>query len=205
MPKFSNDIFTAKSSGFYLFGGQDDNGKALNDLWILRLPKPKSKKRTLDPNFEWERINPVGVLPKPRYGHTCTLVSGYLIVVGGRNDEQFHSEGVIHLSEIVAFNIQACRWENIKLHGTPPEGRWGACAELVGSKLVLYGGMELSNYCNSDICFIETDQDVAEDLAIGDDMMLKFEKAMRKREVIRRNVQKLVQKPSVRNLFRKMF
>lgn len=204
MPKFSNSVFNTKTSGLYLFGGQDAAGRALNDLWILRLPLVKSLKRALDPHFEWVRLAPGGITPTARYGHTSALVQDYVVVVGGRNDELYHTSGVSHLSEVVVFNIEHNRWESINLAGSPPEGRWGACVEVAGSKLILYGGMELSNYCNSDLCYLETDQDVVEDMLIGDNMMLKFEKALRRRDVIKRNMQRLVAKPSIRQLFRKM-
>jgi hypothetical protein len=201
MPKHSNSIFTPTTSGLYLFGGQDAAGTAQSELWILRLPKPRQKNRSIiDPYYAWELLLPGGMSPTPRYGHTTVLVTGYLIVVGGRNDKLFPSEGVIHLNEIIAFNIQFYRWENINLAGTPPEGRWGACAELVGSKLIIYGGMELSNYCSTDLCYLETNQEVVDDLIIGDNVKLRQERVLRRRAALRREVLKLVTKPRHKKL-----
>jgi hypothetical protein len=206
LPKFSGEIFTANTSGLLLFGGQDSAGSALNELWILRLPKAANRKLSVvSPHFSWERLRPAGITPKGRYGHTSVLVQGYLIVAGGRNDQMYQSERVIHLDEIIAYNIQTCRWEEINLAGTPPIGRWGACAELVGSKLIIFGGMELSNYCNSDICSIETNQEVVEDLLAGDDLKLKLDRALNRREIIQRKVRKLMAKPSTKLLLKRFF
>lgn len=205
MPKYSNDLINAQTSGFYMFGGANNEGKALNDLWILRLPKAKSKKTITDPHFEWERILPNGHSPKGRYGHTSAIVQGYIFIVGGRNDELFATEGVSHLNEVIVFNIQHCRWEEVQLAGSPLEGRWGACAEVIGSKLILYGGMELANYCSGDLCYMETNQYVVADLLLGQDNTLRYQQAIQRRDVVQRNIKDLMAKPSIKQLFRKMF
>jgi len=76
-----------------IFGGQDENGTPLDDIWVLQQPGPGV------PNWKWERIYPIGDLPSKRSGHTASTIwldgveQGMLVfggVAGSANFSDFY-------------------------------------------------------------------------------------------------------------------
>lgn len=59
----------------YVFGGNNEEGEKLNDLWRLDL-------RT----YFWERINALGDLPCGRAGHSAVVYMDLMIIFGGMKD-----------------------------------------------------------------------------------------------------------------------
>lgn len=56
----------------YLFGGQNSNAETVNDFWRYSFGMK-----------QWQRMNPKGVVPQPRSGHTLICVEKSLIMFGG--------------------------------------------------------------------------------------------------------------------------
>jgi N-acetylneuraminic acid mutarotase len=153
IPMSQDDVFNSKNSGVYLFGGVDRNGKARNDLFVLRIKRFKAQSDGL---FRWTKLTPVGRPPQARYSHTTTLVTKYLFIVGGRTSD-ITPLGDYDVTEIAALNIEACRWEIVNIYGSYPGGRWSACSSCLGSTLLYFGGMRLEKYSKSKMYVMEAD------------------------------------------------
>ncbi|HUW23225.1 MAG TPA: kelch repeat-containing protein [bacterium] len=77
-----------------IFGGEDKNGKPLDDFWVLYTPGPG------EPNYRWKRIYPIGDLPSKRSGHATGLFWGgdgeKVLIFGG-------FDGSNNLNDVYAF------------------------------------------------------------------------------------------------------
>ena len=70
--------------GFYMFGGQNSNGDAVNDLWILEADHKQK-------GFQWVNRNTMicGSPPDARFDHTMDRLQELLVIVGGRSKTAF--------------------------------------------------------------------------------------------------------------------
>mmetsp|Transcript_9816 Transcript_9816/g.19335 ORF Transcript_9816/g.19335 Transcript_9816/m.19335 type:complete len:249 (-) Transcript_9816:1170-1916(-) len=153
IPYSQDEFINHKNSGIYMFGGIDRNGKVKNDVYVLRIKRFKGH---ADGLFRWTLLSPVGQAPIARYAHTATLVTKYLIVIGGRSNT-LTKYGGYDVTEVAALNIENCRWEIVKVNGHYPGGRWGAVCCCLGSSVLYYGGMRLERYSKSKMFIMETD------------------------------------------------
>jgi len=68
-----------------IFGGEDEDEKPLDDVWLLHTPGPG------EPNYRWERIYPIGDLPSGRRGHAAALSGGpegqQMFIFGGSGEK----------------------------------------------------------------------------------------------------------------------
>ena len=94
------------NEGFYLFGGIDQKGNTMNDLWLIE-PYYRDNEKVLSPNtcdyltskpflsVNIRRIDDYsGKPPCPRISHGSTIFKDwnkhyYLVIYGGRNDGIF--------------------------------------------------------------------------------------------------------------------
>ena len=77
-------------------------------------------------------------LPPPRRAHTTTLYKHYLVIFGGGN-------GQAALNDIWALNVADpahLTWEEWKTTGTRPQKKGYHTANLVGPKMVVFGGSD---------------------------------------------------------------
>jgi hypothetical protein len=56
------------------------------------------------------------------------------------------------------FNISTIAWEQYKVLGYVPEGRWGHCMTTFNSKILILGGLSHRGFLGSEIYEFETDQ-----------------------------------------------
>jgi len=80
-----------------IFGGEDKNGKPLDDFWVLHTLGPG------EPNYRWERIYPIGDLPSGRVGHAAGASSGLggegtMFIFGGYDGDE-------NLNDVYVFSI----------------------------------------------------------------------------------------------------
>jgi hypothetical protein len=71
-----------------IFGGEDEDGTPLDDVWILWEPAPGGP-----PDWRWEKIYPIGDLPSARTGHAVALGWGWqgeriLYIFGGDDGDE---------------------------------------------------------------------------------------------------------------------
>jgi len=85
--------------GMLIFGGKDEQGNPLDDVWFLQEPDPGPS----PDNWKWEKLYPIGDLPSARSGHVAGFVwngdGGGMFIFGGSdgnnnlNDVYVLSEG----------------------------------------------------------------------------------------------------------------
>ena len=63
------------------------------------------------------------------------------------------------MKELAMFNTVDAKWEEIKLNGRQVPGkRFGANALATEMGFLIFGGMKLENYCNSEIYHLDVDR-----------------------------------------------
>ncbi|SPO26469.1 related to Tip elongation aberrant protein 1 [Ustilago trichophora] len=111
-----------------VFGGGNGVG-ALNDV------------HTLDVNdlsrLEWRKMECGGKVPIGRGYHTCNLVDGKLIVIGG-------SDGHMSFNDIHILRLDTQTWYQVKTDEI--HNRLGHTATQVGSYLFIFGGHDSKTY-----------------------------------------------------------
>mmetsp|Transcript_41607 Transcript_41607/g.75450 ORF Transcript_41607/g.75450 Transcript_41607/m.75450 type:complete len:643 (-) Transcript_41607:66-1994(-) len=128
-----------------IFGGHtDDTSVELSSIEVLALH-----------SWSWQRVDPRGVAPRPRHGHTGTLVEvdgkGYLVFVGGGVGNILGSGRVAEFGDVAILDCQDWSWLGGPLQmswapteeeraAPPKQGRHHtACVGLRG-QILLYGG-----------------------------------------------------------------
>lgn len=87
----------------------------------------------------WSVIPNVGDVPKVRGGHSAVAVESQVIVFGGQSyvgDGKFE-----YFNDVHVFIADEGRWHKVTCGGELPAPRYGHSAELVGSRMFLFGGM----------------------------------------------------------------
>ena len=162
--------------GIYIFGGMNNKGHILNDLWLVQ-PLHSSNKRVMSSyNHEYSGVSKEdptlslnivkisdysGQPPCPRINaqmiHLNIKHSGHQLVVvyGGRNDKIFNSTGNVALNDIAVFNCNLLSWEPLAMFGQMPCSRWSHTMIALSSTqsyhegLLIFGGVNLNAYCRS--------------------------------------------------------
>lgn len=70
--------------GMIIFGGEDEQGNPLDDVWILQQPPG-------EPDWKWEKLYPIGDLPSARSGHAATSGGdgqGKIFIFGGSDGNE---------------------------------------------------------------------------------------------------------------------
>jgi N-acetylneuraminic acid mutarotase len=141
--------FVLPGSGFYLFGGLNDEDIPTNELLVLEMKNG---------SLVWSEVRQGGSAPLARYDHCAELVQNCIIICGGRNDSLFKRYGDSCLNDVHVFKVESLAWEEVKVHGSIPAGRWGHCCAAYGSKLLMLGGINHRSYLSSDVYVLETDR-----------------------------------------------
>lgn len=147
--------FVLPGSGFYLFGGLNDDDVPTNQLHVLELR---------DGSLAWSLVRPDGKPPLPRYDHCAAFTQGSLIICGGRNDSLYAEKRDSCLNDVHLFKLATMSWETVIIHGSVPEGRWGHCCTAYGSKILMIGGINHHTYLPSEVHVLETDQSYVSEL-----------------------------------------
>ena len=129
--------------GFYLFGGLNEHGEALNDCWVLKFTED---------GYFWSALNNNGA-PLARYKHTSTYLKNMIVVYGGRNDSlriDFHS-----VCDVGLYMLERQKWEVLHISNDPPLARWDHCAETIGNKIFIFGGQNYKRNITNAIHVLE--------------------------------------------------
>ena len=148
--KINNKI---KEMGIYIFGGKigDNDNDLSNDLWILLLgQKP----------LLWKKAETQGMPPCPRYFHTMNYYEkgNFIIIHGGRNDNiSFLSA----LNDTYVLSLENLEWAKIILYSNIPGfriiARYAHKSCLISNKVLIFGGMNNTNYVGSSLFIINLD------------------------------------------------
>ena len=148
--------------GMFMFGGADAEGRAKDDLyWVT--PDTKFNARLIaartgdwtgklrpELKLQAKRVKTEGRGPLPRYSHAATFFRNQLVIHGGRNDAIFPAIKNVALNDLHVLDVATKRWCTLALYGESiPESRWGHCIVANDSKIMIFGGMNLTSYCES--------------------------------------------------------
>ena len=90
-----------------------------------------------DPDPDPNQLRRRGEQPSGRGYHTCNLVGGYLLVVGGWDG------AACGLDKVSTLDIDGLgSWYTVDVPGQSPPAVYGHSATLIGSKVVLFGGWD---------------------------------------------------------------
>jgi len=135
----------------FIFGGQDEEGSALNDQYVLNLSPDAPKK--------WSVLETAGIRPSPRYGHSATLLPAQrkVIVLGGTDGKHIDAASVmdaefpshkttksLHPMHCHVLDIDTMAWSTVDCKnaqtGAEPSPRCYHSATLLGKNLFVTGG-----------------------------------------------------------------
>jgi len=108
--------------------------------------------------LQWKYPQTKGTPPIARYNHTMLFYEprSLLIIYGGRNESLYEATKTICLNDIRILNLETMCWSQTTLHGDVPQsGRHHHAATSFGSKMLIFGGVELGKYANDEIKIIE--------------------------------------------------
>lgn len=88
---------------FYMFGGQNNDGKFLNDMWVYSLSKSNWEEITIKNSPEHMNMQPSG-----RSGHTMNIYNNEFYIFGGR------VSNVMEVNEIWKFDPLSKNFEQIQ-------------------------------------------------------------------------------------------
>lgn len=127
----------ASDSKIYIFGGEPDQFRQLNDIWCLDTK-----------SLQWEQPQTMGQEPSARVSSTGCLVDNKIYYFGGY-------DGVQWLNDVHSFDIYTNRWERINIPGSYSEHtsqpsiypipRCRHTLTLVKGLLYVYGGNDSEN------------------------------------------------------------
>ncbi|PKY39491.1 galactose oxidase [Rhizophagus irregularis] len=122
----------------FIFGG-GDGPTYFNDLFIFDTDV-----------LEWIKPKTSGNIPSPRRAHTSAYYNNHLYIFGG-------GDGFKALNDVYILNISDLNnlvWQKLEPKGRPPISRGYHTTNLVGSKLVVYGGSD-GHECFSDVYVLD--------------------------------------------------
>jgi protein phosphatase len=112
-----------------MYGGRNEQGKALNDLWGLR--------RNNNGNWEWVLApNSDKIIPVGRYQHRMICTKNMLLIIGGRNDKS-QTEFNIPINVYLLSSSQWLSFSGIN--------RFRHCNWLIYDQLYSHGGFLLKD------------------------------------------------------------
>ena len=142
-PNKNKHVFDPKYEGIYMFGGLDENLKPTNSLYIIHIFK--NPLVLFEPNCK-------GNPPSPRFSSTLNYYKGlnYIVLYGGKNLDYVFND--LFILDIMNFN-----WISVDLYGSINEKRAEHCSEIIGDKLIIFGGCNETNFLNSKVFIFELD------------------------------------------------
>ena len=142
-PNKNKHVFDPKYEGIYMFGGLDENLKPTNSLYIIHIFK--NPLVLFEPNCK-------GNPPSPRFSSTLNYYKGlnYIVLYGGKNLDYVFND--LFILDIMNFN-----WISVDLYGSINEKRAEHCSEIIGDKLIIFGGCNETNFLNSKVFIVELD------------------------------------------------
>ncbi|CDW75223.1 kelch motif family protein [Stylonychia lemnae] len=140
-----------KTEGIYFFGGKSTNGFPQNQLRILKTGRVP---------LEWKEVKSVSKDPPPRYNHTLNFSEdqNLLVLFGGRCDFAAKMTNYQQiLNDVWVLYLDNLCWYEVQCSGSVPRERFCHCATIVGTQLLIFGGLNSDNFLCSEIYCLELD------------------------------------------------
>lgn len=132
-----------------VFGGWTRDGRPQNDMWTLDYQ-----------SLEWQEAATSGILPRPRYRHTCEVIGRRLFILGGSdNGEDDASKASRNVScGLSVLNLDTMEWTHPTITGANPFPRSGHASAVVGTSMIaVFGGRYCENVCYNDLFLVNVD------------------------------------------------
>mmetsp|Transcript_18289 Transcript_18289/g.17408 ORF Transcript_18289/g.17408 Transcript_18289/m.17408 type:complete len:169 (+) Transcript_18289:431-937(+) len=142
----------------YIFGGRDSQDEAFGKLIILKIQFNLQGELT----YKYQTPATLGKAPSARYCHTQNFYreGNFMIIAYGRNDKDKNPSNVI-LNDIWILKLASLEWQQVKhfdQSGDAPMPRFNHCSMILGSRLLIVGGIGEGFKITKDIQEIEIDQ-----------------------------------------------
>ncbi|CAG8559980.1 10531_t:CDS:2, partial [Acaulospora morrowiae] len=126
----------------FVFGGGDGPDAELTCLLSKNLD-----------TLTWTKPSTSGSVPSPRRAHTAAYYNECIYVFGGGDGARALND--VHVLKISDLNN--LEWKKLELKGRPPISRGYHTSNLVGNKLVVYGGSD-GHECFSDVHVLDLEK-----------------------------------------------
>ncbi|WOK98306.1 F-box/kelch-repeat protein [Canna indica] len=122
------------SGWLVLFGGGCDGGRHLDDTWVAYTGNGHNKVLC------WKQVN--SGIPSGRFGQTCTLISNYIVLFGGINDNGDRLNDT-WIGEIIYDGHDDLRvtWRLLDVDVAPPPRGAHAASGVGDKRVVIHGGI----------------------------------------------------------------
>jgi N-acetylneuraminic acid mutarotase len=122
----------------FVFGGVTSQQKNFNDVWVL--------KTCLAGPFVWKQLEPKGIPPAPRHGHSAAIAGTNIIYYGGRGN----GPKTTIFDDLSILDTVNETWLHPKTTGTRPPPRYyhRAVALNGGTEIMIFGGIRPKEFIN---------------------------------------------------------
>lgn len=86
--------------------------------------------------LQWTKIPCTGKIPGPRYGHTAHIMGSRMFIFGGKGPK-----GIVY-KDVYFLDLLEWVWVPVQSISNGPGPRFFHASEIVGKKIVLYGGWD---------------------------------------------------------------
>jgi len=150
VPQRSAHTATHVSGRIYVFGGWNYTGSAVqyfNDLWSFDTTSLYLGGFGIAPY--WTPVTPTNSAPPARNGHSAVGGGGALWVFGGFYHNPAKGPWVsctapddncIYYNDLWKYDSPSNSWTKINAGGPAPSGRWGHSADVLGNRMLVFGG-----------------------------------------------------------------
>lgn len=130
------------------------SGIALGNLYILIIGKRPCNWINLQKYIDSE-----GPSPSARYGHSMHYSPelNFVVLFGGRNDSFGAIQNCI-FNDIWILRLNLLQWVQVESHGEVPDKRYNHCSTLLGTQLIIFGGINGNTYTNSSLYIWEMEK-----------------------------------------------
>lgn len=109
-------------------------------------------------NTQWKYPTVKGTPPVARYNHSTLFYEplGLLVIYGGKNETLFGSTKDICLNDIKILHLEHMILAETTSFGHRPQvGRYHHSVASFGTKMLVFGGVELYQYADEEVKFVE--------------------------------------------------
>ena len=145
-----NNHYNPTNSGIWIFGGIDESGEFKNKLILMQ---PKLIEGTFHA-IKFQRVKAIGKPPTPRANHGQLLLKTHLVIFGGRGP----NNSTFALNDLNIFDLTSFHWARCVNSGEVPCPRWSHAMATIGTKILIFGGLQLKRFCSADLYVAEIEQ-----------------------------------------------
>ncbi|KAG5514025.1 hypothetical protein PMAC_000647 [Pneumocystis sp. 'macacae'] len=141
----------SKTGDIYIFGGLVKE-KVKHDLWVIDtafLYVFYLTYLTIVTMMTYQ-IQAPGDCPSPRLGHAALVIGNAFIVFGGDTKT---SKNNINDNSLYLLNTTSKVWTKATIYGQRPSGRYGHTLNILGTKIVIFGGQTETFFFNDLVSF----------------------------------------------------